>query len=138
MQRTFLLGSDMVDTMRTTFNHLVVIMLGGSDHVRFRQNNYMCTVVNIIWTKHDAQHDVPHHLNQTWCPNMIWCSSCSTSSEPNMMFNMMWMLFASIHPCLNQLSSLSVVIMFGSDRVELMQTSLIIRFQTMIDDQFIW
>ena len=48
MQRTFMLGSDMVDKMRTTFNHLVVIMLGGSDHVRFRQSYYMSIIVNII------------------------------------------------------------------------------------------
>ena len=122
-----IVGSDKVEMMQTTFSHLVVIMLGGSDHVRFRQNNYMCTVVNIIWTKHDAQHDVTHHLNQTWCPNMIWCSSCSTSSEPNMMLNMMWMLYVV---CINSTMSEPTIITTGSnhvrfrpDMVEMMQTT---------------
>ena len=46
------------------------------------------------------------------------------------------MLFASIQPCLNHLSSLPVVIMLGSDKVELMQTTFNIMLNIMLNIMF--
>ena len=123
----------LVELMQTTFNHLVVIMLG-SDKVELLHtsfNHLRClNNVCIIWTMSEPNMITTRWLNvvcmiSNWLNDMITTSwiivwIISTLSKPNMITTK-WL--NAIQPCLNQLSSLPVVIMLGSNKVEMMQTT---------------